>query len=180
MKRSERGFTLIELLLVTAIVSILALASGAAVTQLFASTKRTNDHMTAVRQVQNAGFWISRDAMMSDNAAVDNQTPASFLVLTWTEWGYDEDSTYHSVTYSLQELSGGIGKLERQYLIHDDEGAEIGNTTTLIAEYIYFDPGESDTTEATYTSPVLTVQITSSFGEAGEIREYEILLRRDV
>ena len=129
MKRSERGFTLIELLLVIAIVAGIALASGAATTQLFASSKRTNDHITATRQVQNAGFWISRDAMMADNATVNNETPANFLVLTWTEWGYDADSTYHSVTYSLQDLSVGIGKIQRQYLIHNAQGAEIGNTT---------------------------------------------------
>ncbi len=179
MKRSERGFTLIELLLVIAITAGLALAAGATVTQLFASSKRINDHMTTVRQVQNAGFWISRDAMIADSATVNNETPDNFLVLTWTEWSYDADSTYHSVTYSLQDLSGGIGKIQRQYLIHDAEGAVIENTTTLIAEYIYFDPGELGTTEANYISPVLIMQIASSHGEASEIKEYRIWHRRN-
>ncbi len=179
MKRSERGFTLIELLIVMAIVALIAGAAGAATMQLFASTKRSNDHMTAVRQVQNAGYWISRDAMMAENVVVDNLTPSNFLVLNWAEWDYAGDSTYHSVTYSIEDPSpDGIRKLKRQYLIYiydddDDEWEEIGNTMTLVAKYIYY-TGESDTTWASYTPPVLTVQIAASIGEASEIKEYRI------
>ena len=179
MKRSERGFTLIELLLVIAIVAGIALASGAATTQLFASSKRTNDHITATRQVQNAGFWISRDAMMADNATFDNETPADFLTLTWTEWSYEvgEDSIYHSVIYSLQNPSGGIAMLRRTH-----ESSAGADEQTLVAEYIYYNPDEDfdNTTKViSYENSVLTVQITSSFGEASEIREYEIWHRRD-
>ena len=174
MKRSERGFTLIELLLVLAIVALIAGGAGAATLQLFASTKLSNDHMTAVRQVQNAGYWLSQDIQTAETAVVDNQTPASFIVLAWTEWGYNNNSTYHSVTYSVEDLSGGFGKLKRNHW--SSAGA---NEQTLVAEYIYFDPGEPDTTEATYAGPVLTVQIAASFGEASEIKEYQIQHRRE-
>ena len=174
MKRSERGFTLIELLIVLAIVALIAGAAGAATLQLFASTKRSNDHMTAVRQVQNAGFWISRDAMMADNTTFNNETPANFLVLTWTEWSYEEDkdSIYHSVTYSIEDLPDGTRKLVRTHW--SSAGAD---EQTLVAEYIYYDsedPENHTDTEATYDSPVLTVQIAASIGEASETKEYQI------
>jgi len=181
MKRSERGFTLIELLLVIAIVAGIALAAGAATAQIFASTRRSNDHITATRQVQNAGFWLSRDALMADHITFDNETPANFLVLTWTDWSYEEgeDSIYHSATYSITDLSDDIGKLVRTHSSSD--GAD---EQTLVAEYIYYnpsdDPVDPDTTKViSYQNSVLTIQLTSSFGEASEIREYQIWQRRD-
>ena len=172
MKRSERGFTLIEFLVVLAIVALIAGAAGAATIQLFASTKRSNDHMTAVRQVQNAGFWVSRDAMMADNATFNNETPENFLVLTWTEWRYDEDSTYHSVTYSIEDLSDGIRKLVRTHWSRKGEN-EV-TFVTLVAKYIYYDSEDPNSTKATYENSLLTVQITASIGEANEIKEYRI------
>ena len=167
MKRSESGFTLIEFLVAMAIVALIASAAGATTLQLFASTERSNDHMTAVRQVQNAGYWISRDALMAEST--DNVTP-EFLILNWTEWGYDEDSTYHRVTYSFQDLSDGIGKLKRTHEINGVVSAQ-----TLVAEYIYYNPDDPDnTTKASYESSVLTVQIAAAIGEANEIKEYRV------
>ena len=169
MKRCERGFTLIELLVVIALIALLSSGAGIAVVQSITVTKSSNDHMTVIRQVQNAGYWISRDALMAENVLVDNLTPSSFLIITWTEWGYDEASIYHSVTYSFQDMSDGVGKLKRTHW--SSAGA---NEETLVAEYIYYNPGAPDTTEASYTSPVLTVQITSSLGEANQTKEYRV------
>lgn len=175
MKRCERGFTLIELLVVIALIALLSSGAGVAVVQSITVTKSSNDHMTVIRQVQNAGYWISRDALMAENVIVDNLTPPSFLIITWTEWVYDGDSVYHSVTYSFQDPPDGIGKLlKRQYVIYDADGGEIGNTMTLVAEYIDSNPGA---TEASYTSPVLTVQITSSLGEANHTKGYTVWRR---
>jgi len=172
MKRSESGFTFIEFLVVMAIVALIAGAAGATTLQLFASTERSNDHMTAVRQVQNAGYWISRDALMAEST--DNvTTPPEFLILNWTEWGYDEESIYHKVTYSFpfEYLSpDGIGKLKRTHEINGEVSAQ-----TLVAEYIYYNPDDPDnTTKASYESSVLTVQIAAAIGEANEIKEYRV------
>lgn len=174
MKPSEHGFTLIELLIATAIVALIAGAAGAATLQLFASTKRSNDHMTAVRQVQNAGYWISRDALMAENVVIgddpETEELLEFLTLTWTEWDFEAVSTYHSVIYSF-DLSGEIGKLIRT---HSSDEPDV---QTLVAEYIYYDPGEPGTTEATYDSSVLTVQIAAAIGEAKEVKEYRVWRR---
>ena len=188
MKRGERGFTLIEVLVVIAIVATISAAATMSTFQVFNVTRRSNDHVVTVRQVQNAGYWISRDALMAESVVVDNDPETDeFLTLTlkWTEWNYDGDSVYHEVTYSIEDLSpDGIGKLIRT---HSSDGPD---EQTLIAEYIYYDsedPENHTDTEATYEppdeapeqAPVLTVQITSSLGEASETREYRVLPRPD-
>ncbi len=178
MKRCERGFTLIELLVVIALIALLSSGAGIAVVQSITVTKSSNDHTTVIRQVQNAGYWISRDALMAENVLVDNDPEtAEFLTITWTEWVYDGDSIYHSVTYSFQDMDDGIGKLILR--THwSREGEDEVTFVTLVAEYI-----DSNTTYATYESyepdedPVLTVQITSSLGEANQTREYTVWSR---
>jgi len=191
MKRGERGFTLIELLVVIATVALIAAAATMSTFQVFNVTRHSNDHMATVRQVQNAGYWISRDALMAESVVVDNDPETDefqTLTLKWAEWDFDKKKSpvvrYHEVTYSSQDLSDEVGKLERNYVIYDDEGEEIESETNLVAEYIDYDFGK---TYARYESPdepleqapVLTVQITASLGEASETREYRVLPRPD-
>jgi len=170
MKPGEKGFTYIELIVA---LTIMVLASGAAsiaTFQVFRGTERNNDYITAVRQVQNASYWISRDAQMAQSVTADNLTSPDFLVLSWTEWDDADEEIYHSTTYFFADLTDGIGKLKRSHW--SSAGA---NEQTLIAEYIYYDPGDSDnTSKASYQSPVLTVQLTALFKESTETREYRI------
>ena len=170
MKLGEKGFTLVELVVAITIMVLASGAAGAAIFQIFNGTGRSNSHMTAVRQVQNAGYWISRDAQMAQTATIDNLTLPDFLILSWTEWDDAGDPIYHSATYSFEELTDGIGKLKRGHW--SSAGA---NEQTLIAEYIYYDPNDvDDTSKASYESPVLTVQLTALFEEILETRAYKI------
>jgi prepilin-type N-terminal cleavage/methylation domain-containing protein len=57
------GFTLIELLIVAAISAIVLSGIGMFISQLLTNNTRSTNHMTAVRQVQNAGYWINQDAL---------------------------------------------------------------------------------------------------------------------
>ena len=43
-----------------------------------------------------------------------------------------------------------------------------------VAQYIYYDPNDTDSTKASYQNPVLTVQLTALFEETLETREYKI------
>ena len=176
--RSERGFTFVELLVVVGIVALIASAASMATVQVINVTKRSNDHITVVRQVQNAGYWISRDALMAETVIVDDDPEtADFLILTWTEWDKDKKkpSIYHLVTYSFEDVAGEIAKLKRTHW--SSAGAD---EQTLVAEYIYYNPDDPDnTTSASYTTPVLTMQIATSLGEANEIKEYRIWHRRN-
>ena len=174
MKPGEKGYTYIELLIAITIMALASVAAGAAIFQVFKNTERNNDHITAVRQVQNAGYWISRDAQMALSVnTTANMTPPDFLGLNWTEWNDAGEPIYHSATYSFEDLTDGIGKLKRTYWSSAGASGE-----TMVAQYIYFDPADSDnTTKVDYISPVLTVQITSLFEESQETRVYRIKRR---
>ncbi len=102
MKLGEKGFTYIELIVALAIIALIGSATATTTIQVLRLTVRNNEHMTAVRQVQNAGYWISRDAQMAQSIITDNLTPPDFLVLNWIEWDYTDDLTYHSVTYFFE------------------------------------------------------------------------------
>ena len=173
MKQGEKGFTLVELLVATTIIVLASGAAGAATFQVFKGTERNNNYMTAVRQVQNAGYWISRDAQMAQSVTADNLTSPDFLILNWTERDYADEPTYHTATYFFQDVTDGIGRLKRSHW--SSAGA---NEETLVAEYIYYDPDDlDDTSKADYQAPALTVQLTAVYDEAMETREYRISCR---
>jgi prepilin-type N-terminal cleavage/methylation domain-containing protein len=173
MKGRGKGFTIIELAVALAIITLVSGAAAVATFQVFHGSGRNNDHMTAVREVQNAGYWISRDAQMAQSVTADNLTPPDFLILNWTEWDEAGEPIYHSVTYSFIDLTDGIGKLKRSHW--SSAGA---NEQTLVAEYIYYNPADPDnTSKASYQSPLLTVRLTSLFAGVKETREYRIIRR---
>ena len=168
MKYGEKGFTLLETVIAIALIAVATGSAGAAIFQVFRGTERNNDYITAVRQVHNAGYWISRDTQMAQSVT----TEPDFLTLSWTE-DATGDPIYHSVTYSFEDLTDGIGKLKRSHV--SSAGAD---EETLVAQYIYYDPNDvNDTSKASYEQPVLTVQLTTIFEEARETREYRITHR---
>lgn len=170
MKQGETGFTLIEFIVTAAIVALIALAANMSLVQVIKGNEPGKNRITAVCQVQNAGYWISCDARMAESVVTDNLTPPDFLILTWTEWDDQNGSTYHSATYFFEDLSDGIGKIKRTHW--SSAGA---NEQTLVAEYIYYDLGDPDnTSKVSYQSPVLTLQLTAVFGDATETGEYMI------
>ena len=99
MKPGEKGYTYVELLIAITVMALASLAAGAAIFQVFKNTERNNDRITVVCQVQNAGYWISRDAQMALSVSTtDNLSPPDFLGVNWTEWDDAGDPIYHSVT----------------------------------------------------------------------------------
>jgi prepilin-type N-terminal cleavage/methylation domain-containing protein len=170
MRNGEKGYTLIELIIATTIAVLVSGAASIAIFQVMKGTETNNTHMSAVQQVQTAGYWISRDIRMAQSVNTDNLTPPDFLVFNWVEWDEENEKIFHSANYSIEGLTDGIGKLKRTHW--SSVGA---NETTLIATNIYYDPADSnDTSKASYQPPVLTLQLTSLVEDAMEVREYRI------
>lgn len=176
MKPGEKGYTLVELLVA---ITIMGLASGAAtvaIFQILRNTERNNNHLTVVRQVENAGYWISRDAQMArvitTNVTSDNLT---FLSLSWDEWSDNGTKIAHSANYTFEGLTDGVGQLKRTYVSGGTSGQ------SRIAQYIYYDLSDvANTSNTSYQDPVLTVKLTALLESIQETREYRVKRRPDL
>ena len=169
--RSEKGFTLIEMITVVAILGVIMGVMSMTVGMIPKVSGKSNDQAVALRQVQNAGYWISRDAQRAQNI-YDDVLPPDFLTFTWTEWDYEDvngESILHMGTYVLEDMPGGAKKLVRRHWTDD-----LLDEQLLISEYIDYNPGDGVSTEViSYDSPILKVRITATFGEVTVSREYE-------
>jgi len=160
MKQGERGFSYVDLLVAVAIMAVISWAAAAATFQVFKGTEHNSNHITAVRQVQNAGYWISRDAQMAQTIITENLTSPDFLILSWTEEGSGD--TYQ-VTYTLENMPGSnMKKLLRNQTVNGG-----GASTTFVAQYI--DPDAQKTKcEFDLTTGTLTLTITATVGSGSE------------
>jgi prepilin-type N-terminal cleavage/methylation domain-containing protein len=171
MMQGEKGFTLIELIVVVFIMALIAGAAAMTIAQVLGITEDSNDRTTAVRQVQTAGYWISRDALMAQTVTTDDDpgTPElEFITLEWTTWG---NSDVHKIVYTLEDMTDGLKKLKRQHLIYDINGSEIGNSMMPIAHNII------DTANLSVENGVWKLSIGARSGTKTENREYEIIPR---
>ena len=166
--KDQKGFTLIELLIAVAIFAVVAVAADAVIVQIVQSN-RTSSHMVAVRQVQQAGYRVSLDALQAQSISVSNVTGGFPLTLNWTTW---EGAEFYTVNYTLVNPSGGLYQLQRNETVGTNP-----TTTTVVAQYIY-----NGTTQCSWnaTAKVLTLNITAIVGVETESRTYEIKPRCSV
>lgn len=165
LKKGEKGYTLIEMLVGLSIAALVVGAAAATTQTMLRLSPQNSEWAIALRQVQDAGYWISRDVMMSQTIEVGDKNP-TFLTLTQPQI----NSTDRTVDYQFQNMSGGLKRLMRV--------ATADNTTTmLVAEYI-----SSDNTTAIYSENctdncTLTFTITAISGNTAVTREYETAQR---
>lgn len=163
LARQQRGFTLIELILGIAITGIVLLTIAVALSQMFVMNGNVRNHTVAVRQVQNAGYWISRDALGAQTIYEDNNPATSdFLTLSWSDWtGIDFQSVYYFDNDDLHRSYYIDGGMVSDIVVASDVNADL---TTFIKQ------------EAVYT---LTISATvDNFpSPITEVRTYEILPR---
>jgi type II secretory pathway pseudopilin PulG len=163
MKRNEQGFSLIELLVGGLIAALIGLAATAAIIQVV-NAGRHSSHMSALRQVQDAGYWVSRDGLQAQAVSISAGTGFP-LTLTWTDWDTNE---VHQIVYSLQNMpSGGLKKLWRQESINGG-----GQTTTLVAQYIVASGTSCYWTDGSHHS--FNFDVTATVGQQTELRTYEV------
>jgi len=138
MNKNQLGFTLLELMLAMAISSLIAGGLTMTIFQVFIGGARSNNHMIAIKQAENAGYWVSRDAQMAQGVIFDDPATAGvteFLTLTWTEW---ESNDVHRFAYTLENMIGGPKQLKRSHSIGGGEPTE-----TIVAQYVV--PGKPKT-----------------------------------
>jgi prepilin-type N-terminal cleavage/methylation domain-containing protein len=131
--RNQRGFSLLEMITVLAILGIIIVAITMTTSMVISGSISPSDHMTAIRQVQNAGYWVSRDAQMAQSVVTAPDPDGFPITLSWTD-RYNRD---HQVVYSLVGMPSGLANLQRQ---HTCLALNL-DVTSNVAEFI--DPDET-------------------------------------
>ncbi len=144
---NQKGFTMIEVVIAIAITAIITGSITMSIFQVFDGNIRSSNHMIAVRQVQNAGYWVSHDTLMAQSVVTDGGATGFPLTLTWTEYVSGDE---HRVVYTLISTS-----LKREhYTNYDPDNPALPDTTTFAAEYInQADTSCSLTGGGTFTLP---------------------------
>jgi len=163
----EKGFTLVEMVVSIAILGCIAGVTAMTTSQTLTGSGRSNDQETVLNQVQNAGYWIVRDAQMSENGpgrvqADNNPHTPNVVSYKWWDWS-SGSKKLRKIGYTLED-----NKLVRTFSRYEgeDEVPPVEKTDVLVATYI-------DYAESTYDGELLTVTITASVGEAILTKEYE-------
>ena len=157
LRRNQKGFTLIEIVIAVAIAGLVVAAAAGAVVQLIQS-QDTTAHMLVVRQVQQAGYWLSTDALQAQNVSANTTTAWGSedfpLTLTWNG---------HNITYTLEPMDD-LDELQRS------DGA----TNMTVAKYLT----DSTTCSWNATARLLTFTVEASVmgarGPETETRIYEV------
>jgi prepilin-type N-terminal cleavage/methylation domain-containing protein len=162
--RSQRGFTLIELLIAIGITAIITGVLTASIMQVWTVSYRTRDRMTAVRQVQQAGFWVSPDVMTARDVT-PGPSGGFPLTLNWTV-----SNNNYAIVYSLQG-TGTLKTLQRDYYVNSNP-----DSTITVAEYI--DPDQTSIGPSQACSfpdcAAYNFTVTATVGDQSETRVYEV------
>ncbi len=159
IRPNQKGFTFIEVVITLAISGLVVTAVSGTITQLIQSSS-TTDHMNALRQVQTAGYWVSKDGIQAESLT----TQGYLLYVCRTDW---DDSDLHEVVYSLQDMpSGALKQLQREESLNG-----VPMATTIVSRYI--DPAQTSCVWDPDAN-TLTFIVTSTMAQHTETRTYEV------
>ena len=161
IRRREKGFTLIEVLVGLAIMSVIILAMGMTVTTIVTNSRGTTERSVVLREVQNAGYSISRDVQMADDVTLDGTS--GFPLILDIPVDTDENNNY-SVNYLLD----GDQIIRQVY-----DSSDILIRERAVAEYI--DVGATTFAALSFNTYELTIKACN--GEAVAERSYQIKQR---
>ena len=155
--RSQPGFTLIEILVGMALTGILITGIVITIFQVNIGTAQNENNMYALRQVQTAGYYISRDTLQAKcvGLGVNNGFP---VTLTWYDPGTSDN---HSIKYEYDS--------DTRYLTRTDL---ISNSTIRVADSI--DSTISFTQNGTGYFILTATASMSGYQPASATRTYEI------
>jgi prepilin-type N-terminal cleavage/methylation domain-containing protein len=153
MIRNQKGFTLIEILVAVPLIGLIGVGAAITTSQVFSMNEMGMNKGIAIKQVENAVQYISRDAQQAQIIEVNG----SNINLSWKDW-----TTNNSVVVSYANNNNSI---QRRETINTDQPV-----TLSIANYI---------TGLNFTSSngVLNITITASVGgfkPAIETRTFQI------
>lgn len=175
MRHSEVGTSALELVVAAFLGAVIVGGGIGALNYVIHNNQASSEHLSAVYYAEIAGQWLTRDAMTAGSITTDNLTGDAVVEMKWTTWNDAGDTVYHVVTYSITDLSGGVGKLTRRY--QDSLGTD---GVAIILDRIYYNTGDpAGSTALAYTAPVLQVRVAAQVGQARAVRDYRVSGRPD-
>lgn len=170
-RRGSSGLTLVELLIAMGIGAAVLVGALAVLNQLLLLVPKAENSMLAIRQVQNAGYWIDRDAT---SAQLITPTPALFtistatpLVISYVSW----NATKTTITYAVDTDHN----LQRQVAITDERtGNPISSSQMRVSDSISSITAQYNQPDPSNPRKILTVTITVQVGSSTETRVYKI------
>ncbi len=162
INRNQKGFTLIEILVAMAITGFIGVGLTMAASQVMSVNALSVNHVIVVKQVENAAYWINRDARMAQ-IIQPNGVSGFPLNLSWVEW----DNTTHQVAYVISN-----GELQRSSSINGTQPIQIA-----VAQYI---DSNADNTSCQYSNGVFNFKVTASvsgFRPANQTRMAQVIPR---
>jgi type II secretory pathway pseudopilin PulG len=181
LNKQEGGFTLIELIIGVVLASLIGIAVAMTLVLMFKVSADSSHRVTAIRQVQNAGMWITQDVQSAQTITIGG---SHFLEVLWADWG----GTKNKVDYDYDPLV--TSDLTRKYYIkHIADTDYVITSQTVVAHYIdssmdtSINPQKAKT-RVEQSGGIYTLTVTATitgFSANGqpisETRTYEILSR---
>ena len=161
MKRNEKGFMIIEMLIALVLISAVVGATVMTTTASITNYQQSTDQNIVLQQVQNAGYWISRDVQMASEVNPDAYDGFPLIL-------YIPVDTYETNDLRVYYLFQG-SKLKRE--VYDSTNNLVSRN--LIADYI-------DMTNTSFISlgcQVYQLDIRASKGETSVEASYEVSQR---
>jgi len=110
MKRNagQRGMVVAELLIAIGLSAMIVGTVGSAVFQFTGATERGNQQFRALHDVQNAGYWLTRDGARAESTSlVEGAPPVSSIILNWTDDGQPKSCAYSLFGTDLTRYADG-------------------------------------------------------------------------
>ena len=180
--RNQMGFAMVEMLVGVSVIGFIGAGLFMTTFQTLDISNKNSGYMMAVKQVQNAGYWVSGDAQMAQSIDItdDTGTPENeVLTLSWVGWERKDASDNQYIdTVTVRYTHDGT-QLTRRLKIstekYGSDGTLVGTTeeqkTAVVAQHI---TGLSVVKGA---NNKLTITITASVEDARETNSYEITPR---
>ncbi len=122
--RNEEGYSLIGIMIALAIIGIIISGITTAIFQIYNLSSARTDHIVAIREVQNAGRWITLDGQKATTVEPALGPQGLPLTIAWE----DPNHNQIEVVYSLSPDN----KLQRQHYTNRTINLN-PDVTTLVA-----------------------------------------------